>query len=92
MKKNLLLLSAIVLCLALVACSDSKQSAKSVAQEWCDLNGKVAKAADGPDKDAAKATLKNWEDKMEAKYKGDEAFKKEMEKEVEKCEEGSEGR
>ncbi|MEO5649458.1 MAG: hypothetical protein ABIR03_05980 [Ginsengibacter sp.] len=50
------------------------------------------KAADGPDKDAAKATLKNWEDKMEAKYKGDEAFKKEMEKEAEKCEAASEGR
>ncbi|MCY7310624.1 MAG: hypothetical protein LH619_07590 [Chitinophagaceae bacterium] len=92
MKKNLLLLSAIVLFLSLGACSDGKKSAKSVAQEWCDLNGKVAKAADGPDKEAARATLKKWEDKMEAKYKGDEAFKDEMEKEAEKCEAASEGR
>ena len=92
MKKNLLLLSVVVLCLSLGACSDSKQSAKSVAQEWCDLNGKVYKAAEGPDKEAAKANLEKWQDKMEAKYKGDEAFKKEMEKEAEKCEAASEGK
>jgi len=92
MKKNLLLLSAIVLSLSLVSCGDGKKSAKAVAQEWCELNGKVAKAAAGPDREAARTARKEWEEKMEAKYKGDDAFQKELEKEAEKCEAASEGR
>lgn len=93
MKKVLVTFSAIVLSLCFIACSSSKKdSAASVAKEWCDLNGKVYKAADGPDKEAAKATLDKWEKDMEAKYKGDEAFMKDVEKEVEKCEGASEGR
>ena len=92
MKKNLLLLSAIVLCLSLAACGGGKESASSVAQKWCDLNGKAYKAADGPEKVAAKATLDKYEADMEAKYKDNEAFMKEVGKEVEKCEDASEGR
>jgi hypothetical protein len=45
-----------------------------------------------PEKEAAKAAIKKFEDEMEGKYKNDEAFMKEVEKEVEKCEGESEGR
>lgn len=92
MKKNLLTQLVLVLCFTLAACGGGKKSAASVAQKWCDLNGKVAKAAEGADKEAAKAALDKWENEMEAKYKSDEAFMKEVEKEAEKCEAASEGR
>ena len=92
MKKNFLAQLAIVLCFALAACGGGKQSAASVAKQWCDLNGKYSKAAEGAEKDAAKAAMDKWENEMEAKYKGDEAFMKEVEKEAEKCEGASEGR
>jgi ABC-type glycerol-3-phosphate transport system substrate-binding protein len=92
MKKILLTIPVIVLCLLLAACGGGKKSASSLAQKWCDLNGKVTKAADGAEKEAAKAALNKWENEMEAKYKGDEAFMKEVEKETEKCEGASEGR
>jgi len=91
MKKILVTLSVILFSLSFTACG-GKESAKSVAKEWCDLNGKVAKAADGPDRETARANLMKWSAKMEAKYKGDEAFKEKLEKEVEKCEAASEGR
>ena len=92
MKKNLLLLSVVVLSLSLGACGGGKKSAASVAKQWCELNGKVAKAAEGAEKEAAKAVMDKWENEMEAKYKGDEAFMKEVEKEAEKCEAASEGK
>ena len=92
MKKNLLLLSAIVLCLSMAACGGGKKSAASVAKQWCELNGKVAKAAEGAEKEAAKTAMDKWQNEMEAKYKGDEAFMKEVEKEAEKCEAASEGK
>ncbi len=95
MRKNLLTTTVILACLALISCGgkDSKggkDSAKSVAQKWCDLNGKVAKAADGAEKDAADAARDKYEDEIEAKYKDNEAFMKEVEQEVEKCEDASE--
>ena len=92
MKKNLLAQLVIVLCFTLAACGGGKKSAASVAQKWCELNGKVAKAANEADKVAAKAAIDKWENEMEAKYKGDEAFMKEVEKEAEKCEAASEGK
>ena len=92
MKKNLLALLAISLCFTLAACGGGKKSAASVAKQWCELNGKVAKAAEGAEKEAAKAAMDKWETEMEAKYKGDEAFMKEVEKEAEKCEAASEGK
>ena len=76
MKKNLLVQLVIVFCFTLAACG----------------GGKYSKATEGAEKDAAKAALDKWENEMEAKYKGDEAFMKEVEKEVEKCEDASEGR
>ena len=74
------------------SCSGGKQSAKDIAAKWCELNGKVFKAADGPEKDAAKAAREAFENEMEGKYKNDEAFMKEIENEVEKCEGASEGK
>jgi hypothetical protein len=92
MKKNLLTISIIILCLSLFACGGGKKSAASVAKKWCELNGKYAKAAEGAEKQAAKAAMDKWENEMEAKYKGDEAFMKEVGKEAEKCEGASEGK
>ena len=73
------------------ACS-SKETASSIAQKWCDLNGKVFKAEEGPAKETAKAARKDFEKKMEEKYKDDKVFMDEVGKEVEKCEDASEGR
>lgn len=92
MKKNIYGIAVFVLCLSLSACSGKKDSAASIAQQWCDLNGKAYKAADGPERVAAKAAVDKFEVEMEAKYKKDEAFMKEIGKEVEKCEGASEGR
>ena len=92
MKKKPVTFLAIILCLFLASCGGGKKSAASVAQKWCELNGKYAKAAEGAEKEAAKAAMGKWETEMEAKYKGDEAFMKEVEKEAEKCEGASEGK
>ena len=92
MKKNLLALFVIASTLSLTACGGGKESASSVATKWCELNGKKHKAAEGAEKEAADAALSKFENEIEAKYKGDEAFMKEVEKEVEKCEDASEGR
>lgn len=76
----------------LAACGGKKATPASIAQKWCDLNGKVYKAADGPEKDAAKAAREKFEKEMEEKYKDDKTFMDEVGKEVEKCEDASEGR
>ena len=91
MKKMFLSLSVIFLSSLIISCSSKKESAASIAQKWCDLNGKVTKA-EGEAKESAKKELNDYENKMEAKYKNDEAFMKEIEKETEKCEAASEGR
>ena len=92
MKKNLFITGAFLFCLAVISCGSKKDSAASIAQKWCDLNGKAFRAADGAEKDAAKAAVDKFENDMEAKYKNDEAFMKEVEKEVNKCESASEGK
>lgn len=91
MRKNLLVTGLLLAGITLFSCG-SKPSAQSVAQKWCDLNEKAYKASDGPEKQAAEAAREKYEDEMEAKYKKDDAFMKEVEKEVEKCEGASEGR
>jgi hypothetical protein len=75
-----------------VSCSSEKKSAASVAKEWCDLNGKVAKAESDAARATAEANRKKFENEMEEKYKNDEAFLKEVGAEIEKCEDASEGR
>lgn len=90
MKKNFLflLLSAGLL---LTACGGKKETPASVAQQWCDLNAKAHKA-EGPAKEAAEQEREKFEKKMEEKYKGDKDFLSKVQKEVEKCEDASEGR
>ena len=92
MKKKLVISVALFLSLSVISCSGKKDSASSVAQKWCDLNAKAYKAADGPEKEAAESARKKFEDEMEAKYKDNKAFMDEIGKEVEKCEDASEGR
>lgn len=80
----------IILCVSLLSCRESKDTPSSIAQKWCDLNGKVFKAAEGAEKEAAGASLNQFENEMEARYKDDHAFMKQIETEVEKCESASE--
>lgn len=92
MKRKLYLPFLILSGAFLLACGGGKKSAKDIAAEWCKLNGKVAKAAEGAEKQAAETAIKNWENEIEAKYKNDEAFLKEIQNEAEKCEGASEGK
>jgi hypothetical protein len=85
MKKYCSLFYLATCCLVLAACG-GKESAKSIAEKWCDLDKKVSMAANETDKEAAKEKRKAYEDKMEAKYGKDEKFMDEIEKETEKCE------
>jgi hypothetical protein len=80
----------IILCLSFFSCSESKDTPTSIAQKWCDLNGKVYKATGGAEKEAAGASLSQFENEMEARYKDDHTFMKQIETEVEKCESASE--
>jgi hypothetical protein len=90
--KKTFLLPFVILFLVFASCGGGKQSAASIAKEWCDLNGKAHKAAEGAEKEAAETALKKFETDMETKYKDDKAFMEEIGKEVEKCEDASEGR
>lgn len=92
MKKILTAFAAIALCIAVISCGSKKDSAASLGQQWCELNGKAAKAAEGPEKEAAEAALEKYENELEAKYKDNDAFIKEVQQEAEKCEDASEGR
>ncbi len=92
MKKKLSISFAVLFCLALLSCSSKKETASSIAQEWCDLNAKVYKAAEGPAKEAAQAAQEKFEKNMEEKYKDKKEFIDEVGKEVEKCEDKSEGK
>lgn len=91
MRQLFSILSIATITFCLVSCG-SKETPATVAQKWCDLNAKVYKAADGPEKEAAKAAREKFEKTMEEKYKSDDAFMKEVGKEVEKCEDASEGK
>ncbi|MEO6253992.1 MAG: hypothetical protein ABIO79_11830 [Ferruginibacter sp.] len=75
----------------LISC-DSKSTPESIAEKWCDLNGKVYRAADGAEKDAAKEARKKYENEMEEKYKSDTAFMRKVGVAVEACEGKSEGK
>ena len=75
-----------------VSCSEKKKSAASVAQEWCDLNAKVAQAETDEARRTAMDNRKKFENSFEEKYKSDEAYMKEIGEEIEKCEDASEGR
>lgn len=91
MKKKIVCAALLVMSLQLVSCGSKKESAASIAKEWCDLNAKAYKA-EGPAKEAAEMAREKFEKEMEAKYKDNKAFMEEIGKEVEKCEDASEGR
>jgi hypothetical protein len=95
MKKICSVITGIIFSIFLLACSaNKKESAASIAQKWCDLNAKVHNAKTDEEKELAKEARKKFENEMDAKYdnKNNEAMKKELQKEVEKCEAASEGR
>lgn len=93
MKRTILGTAILFSLIALLSCGSKKETAASIAQKWCELNAKMHKAPDGGSEyAAAKEALEKFENEMEAKYKGDEAFMKQIEQEVEKCEAASEGR
>jgi hypothetical protein len=90
MNKKFSLGVVILFCITVISCG-GKETAASIAKKWCDLDGKVSKAEEGPSKDAAEAALNKFENEMEAKYKDNKAFMDEIEKETEKCEGAAEG-
>lgn len=75
----------------LVSCSSKKETPVSVAQKWCELNAKAYKA-DESAKETAEMARDKFEKEIETKYNNDKAFMDELEKEIEKCENASEGR
>jgi hypothetical protein len=91
MKKYFVVLFAALLSAGLFSCSSKKETSASIAQKWCDLNGKAHKA-EGAAKEAAELARKNFEKEMEGTYKDNKAFMDEVGKEIEKCEDASEGR
>ncbi|HRG82621.1 MAG TPA: hypothetical protein PLO99_08905 [Chitinophagaceae bacterium] len=91
MIKKTINMAAIAVALLLASCGGKKETAASIAQKWCDLNGKAHKA-EGAAKEAAEAALNKYENEMEEKYKDNKAFLKEIENEAEKCEDASEGK
>ena len=93
MRKKLSISVAILFCVAVLSCGSKKETAASIAQQWCDLNAKVHKAEDGSAAyETARTARKKFEEEMQSKYEKDEAFMKEIGVEVEKCEDASEGK
>lgn len=82
-------------CLCLVgtimsSCGNSKETPESIAGQWCNLNGKVYKAAEGPDKEKAKEERKKFENSVEEKYSKDSVMMEKIKKAAEACEGKSE--
>ena len=57
-----------MLTISLISCSGKKETPASIAQKWCDLNGKAHKA-EGAAKEAAEKALDDYEKKIESKQK-----------------------
>lgn len=91
MIKKLFTVIFIMAAMSLTSCGGKKETAASIAQQWCDLNAKAYKA-EGAAKEAAEEAREKFEKQMEEKYKDNKAFMEEVGKEVEKCEDASEGR
>jgi len=79
-------------CVMLSSCGSKTQTPEAIAQQWCDLNGKVFKAAEGTDKEKAKEERKKYETEIEDKYSKDKDMMDKIKKAVEACEDKSEGR
>lgn len=76
----------------LFSCTDKKETPESIAATWCTLNGQVAAASEGAERDKALETRKNFEKNMEEKYKEDTVMMHAIFKAVEACEDASEGK
>lgn len=83
---------ALVISAMLFSCGDKKETPESIAASWCELNGRVSKAADSPEKEKALNARKEFEQSMEAKYKEDTAMMRAIFRAVEACEAASEGK
>jgi hypothetical protein len=92
MKKSIPVLLSF--CLFIFSCSSSgkTETPESIALQWCDLNGKVHTAAEGTAKETAQAARKKFEEEMKEKFKDNQAMLDNIGKEIEKCENASEGR
>jgi hypothetical protein len=91
MRKILTGLTALIFTFFLISCG-GKDTPKSVAEKWCKLNGKVAKAGTDEEKRKAKDKREEFEREMDKKYAADSAFLRQVGEEVEKCEDASEGK
>jgi len=76
----------------LFSCSDKKETPETIAARWCELNGKVSKAAGDAEKAKARAARAEFEKSMEEKYKKDTAMMEAIFRAVEACEAASEGK
>lgn len=71
---------------------EKSETPETIAQEWCNLNGKVFAAAEGAEKETAKAARKKFETQMQEKYKDNQAMLDNVGKAIEACEDASEGK
>jgi len=84
MKRSLSFALLIGLCLFVVSCGGS-DSPESCAKKYCELSSKYKNATSADEKAKAGKARNDYENELEAKYKGDNEFFKNFEKEVEKC-------
>ena len=87
--KLLFKLSFIIACIFFISCNN-KETPQSVADRWCELNGKVYRAKTESEKESARRDREDYEKKMEEKYKNDKAMMDKIGKAVEACEAESE--
>lgn len=85
MKKKLSLALLIGLCLYAVSCGGGGDTPASCAKKYCELSAKYKSAVSDEEKQKAKKERNDYENELEKKHKGDDAFFKDFEKEVEKC-------
>ena len=80
-------------CFLAFSCGNkSADSAASIAKKWCELNARVERAESDEAKDAAKTARKNYENEMDKKMGDNQTLRDEVGKEIEKCEDASEGK
>ncbi len=89
--KTLMTSLALLVAVVFISCGNAN-TPEALAKKWCELNAKVHNATSDEEKDKARDEREKFEDELEAKYKNDEAFMRQLEQEVEKCEDASEGR
>ena len=84
MKKQLLFTGLLGLGLFISSCGGGESPA-SCAEKYCALSAKLKSATSEEEKLKARNERNDYENELEKKYKGNESFFKDFEKEVEKC-------